>query len=195
MFVLKAQRRGAGAKAKQLRRAGMIPGRLYGAGIEESMPLQMTQSEVKRLLKEKAKGGRVTLDVEGEKSTALLREISCHPVSCQVEHLSFQKSNDDDTVTSTAQIILLNKEKIPGYIQQVLFDVQYKTLASNMVEKIEIDLEGMSTGDSIKVCDLDIAKNDDIEILTDLDSLVVSIIENRKGGGPAETEDETGAEQ
>lgn len=180
MFTLQAEPRSTGLKAKHLRQKGLIPGCLYGGDIDKSFLLQITQSETKKLLKSKTKGGRLLLDVEGEKINALLREIDRNPVNGRIDHLSFQKLNGNKLVTSIAKIVLINKELIPFYIQQVLFDITYRAPSSKLIEKIEIDLNGMHAGDCMKVKDLDIIKDDDIELLVDPESLVISIIENKR---------------
>jgi large subunit ribosomal protein L25 len=186
MFTLQAEPRSTSLKAKQLRKQGLIPVGLYGGDINKS--LQIKQSEVTRLIKSKTTGGNVLLDVEGEKINAIIREIGRGPVSGKVEHISFQEVNRNELVTNTAQIVLINRDKIPEYIQQVLFEIPYKAIVSKLIETIEIDLDGMKAGTSIKVMDLEIAKNDDIELLIDPDSLVVSIIE-RKSGIKTETDE------
>ncbi|MGI5970994.1 MAG: 50S ribosomal protein L25 [Oscillospiraceae bacterium] len=180
MYILQAEPRSTGLRSKHLRQKGLIPGCVYGGDINGSLLLQIEQSEANKLMRSKTRGGRVLLNVKGEKFNTLLREIDRNPVTDQIRHLSFQKLNGDELVSSTAQIVLVNKEKIPVYIQQVLFEIPYRALASKLIEKIEIDLEGMQAGDSIKVKDLDICNNDDIEILADSDSLVLSIISNRR---------------
>ena len=45
-----------------------------------------------------------------------------------------------------------------------------------MVEKVEIDCAALRLGDTLKVADLDIAKNDKIDLQTDLDAPIVSIL-------------------
>ena len=180
MFTLQAEPRSTGLKTKHLRKKGLIPSCLYGGDIDTSLLLQITESEVKKLLKTKTKGGKVLLDVEGEKINALLREIGRSPVNGQIEHISFQKLNGNELVTSIAKIVLVNKEKIPVYIQQGLFDISYRAIASKLIEIIEIDLDGMHAGDCIKVKNLDIAKDNDVELLIDSESLVVSLIENKR---------------
>jgi len=164
MFTLQAEPRSTGLKAKHLRQKGLIPSCLYGGNLDKSQLLQLTESEVKKLLKSKAKGGKVLLDVEGEKTNALLREIGRNSVNGQIEHIDFQKLNGNELVTSTAKIVLTNKEKIPVYIQQVLFEISYRAIASKLIEKVEINLDGMHAGDYIKLKDLDIAISDDIEL-------------------------------
>lgn len=180
MYTIRAENRNTSLKAKQLRRSGIIPGCIYGSDLEKTLLIQIPQSDVKKLLKSKTKGGKVALEVDGKKIIALLWEISRSPLGNQIENLGFQSLVSDEMVTSTARIILLNKEKIPEFIQQTLFEISYKALPSNLVEQIEIDLEGMKVGSYVRVEDLEIAQNEDIELLTAPDSLVVSIIEQRR---------------
>jgi large subunit ribosomal protein L25 len=71
-----------------------------------------------------------------------------------------------------------------------LFEIPYKALPADMVESVTVDLEGMEIGDSVSLADLDIAKNDAIELLIEADSPVVNIIEQR--AAEASDEDEEG---
>lgn len=180
MFTLQAEPRSTRLKPRSLRKKGMIPGCVYGGGIEQSLSIQVSENEVKKLLKAKGKGSRVQLLFGSEKLTALFREITRNSVGGEIEHLSFQKLNGEEMVSNTAQITLINTDKIPTYIQQTVFEIPYKASVSNLIEKIEIDMGSMRAGESIKIKDLDIAKNDDIELLIDPESLVLSIMENKR---------------
>lgn len=180
MYTLEATPRNQNLKVKQLRQNGFMPGSLYGKDIKGSMLLQINRSDVNSLLKHKAKGSIVTLSINGEKVEAILREVGYDPASRQVEHLGFQKLCENDLVTTTAQIVLRNKEKIPvSNIHQVIFEIPYKSAASKLVEKIEIDLNGMTAGACVKVKDLAISQDTDIEVLIAPENLVISITETK----------------
>jgi large subunit ribosomal protein L25 len=178
MYTLEAAPRNQELKVKQLRQNGFIPGSLYGKDIKGSMLLQINRSDVNSLLKHKAKGSRITLSINGEKIDTILREVCYDPANRQVEHLGLQKLSENDLVTTTAQVVLRNKEKIPvSNIHQVLFEIPHRAITSKLVEKIEIDLNGMNAGACVKVQDLDISKDADIEVLIAPENLVISIIE------------------
>ena len=110
---------------------------------------------------------------------ALLREATYKPATYELEHLSFQALIADEVVESVARIILLNREKVSGMVQQPQFEVAYRALPAHLIERIELDLEGFDIGDSIRVEDLEIAKDSNIEIITPLDTLVVSVVDSR----------------
>ncbi len=180
MYTLEATPRNQEMKVKQLRKNGFMPGSVYGKDINGSMLLQINRSDVNSLLKHKAKGSRITLSINGEKIDAILREVCYDPASRQVEHLGFQKLCENDLVTTTAQIVLKSKEKIPvSNIHQVIFEIPYKAAASKLIEIIEIDLNGMTAGACVKVKDLSISKDTDIEVLVAPENLVVSITETK----------------
>lgn len=191
MSIVKAEKRNESLKAKRIRKLGFIPGCVYGSSLKESLLIQIPQGDVNQLLKTKSKGSKITLEVEGSKNTVLLKEISSNPVSNMVEHLSFQKIDADELITGTAQIVLINREKISSFVQQLLFEISYKALPANMVEKIEIDLEGKKDGSNVKVEDLDIAKNKDIELLVAPDTMVLNIVEISKIADTEPEADET----
>ena len=78
--------------------------------------------------------------------------------------------------------------------QQLLEEISYKATPEELVEKVEIDCSSLRLGDTIKVSDLDIAKNDKIEIQTHLDTPIVSVVAS-KNVQPAEDGEETAAEE
>ena len=177
MFTLHAEPRSTNLKAKQLRKNGLTPISIYGGSINRS--LQLGKSEATKLFKSKTTGGSLLLYVEGRGIHALIREIGRSPVTGQVEHISFQELNSNELITNTAKVLLVNRDKVPGYIQQVLFEIPYRAPASKLIETVEVDLDGMPAGSIIKIKDLGIAQNEDVEILSDPENLVASILENK----------------
>jgi len=175
MSVLKAEKRDPQLKAKQLRRIGFIPGVLYGNSHNEAMNIQFRQNDVERFLRSHTIGAKVDLIIGDKKQSALLKEISFAPVGRKAEHLSFMPLSENEKITNVAHIILLNKDKVTGVVHQSLFEIDYKAYPRDLVDKIEIDLEGKTIGDSMEVSELEFAKNKNIEILTPLDTVIYSI--------------------
>ncbi|MGI5984640.1 MAG: 50S ribosomal protein L25 [Clostridiales bacterium] len=192
MSILKAENRDQSLKAKKLRKSGIVPGCVYGSNLEKTLLLQIPEADAKKFLKTNSVGCKVTLDVEGNKINALLKEISMDNLGNQIEHLCFQSLVAGEKVMGTAQIVLLNRDKVAEFIQQSLFEISYKAVPSHLIEKVEIDLEGMKAGDCVRIEDLDLAKDEDIELVTAPDSMILTIVENKRT--PAGTEEEAAAE-
>jgi large subunit ribosomal protein L25 len=184
MSVLKAEKRSGGMKARKLRSAGYVPGCIYGKNLDGSIHIQVRQSELRQALAGKSRGSKLTLSLGSKKLNVLIKDISRDPVTNEIENLQLQNLVSDEVVTSTAKVVLVNKEKITSFIQQRVFEIPYKALPSNMVEEVEIDLEGMNVGSTVKVSDLDIARNKKIELLIDPETLVLSIEQNKRTAEP-----------
>jgi large subunit ribosomal protein L25 len=189
MFLLKAENRSAEAKPKQLRREGIVPGVLYGKELEQSLSIQFTQSDADRMLKSNSVGSRVELDIEGQKYPALLREVKYKPATDLVEHLAFQMLIAGEPVNSVMSIVLLNREFVTGIVHQPQSEFNYRALPKYLQDTFEIDLSGMQVGDTLRLEDLSIAKDPNIEILSPLDTVVLAIEALRKI-----VEEEAGAE-
>ncbi|NMA24359.1 MAG: 50S ribosomal protein L25 [Clostridiales bacterium] len=190
MSIFHADKRDMNLNARQLKKTGLIPGNIYGGDLDQSLLIHMQQNEVRQLLRSKTTGNKLTLSVDGRKYSVIIKEIGRSPVSGQIEHLSFQALVNSRMVTSAARIVLLNREKVSNFVQQRLFEIPYRAFPSNLVEEIEIDLEGMPLDTYVRVQDLDIAKNEDIELLVEPDDLVLSIVGSRKPVAENENEEE-----
>ncbi|MEG1584122.1 MAG: hypothetical protein RR131_05540 [Anaerovorax sp.] len=178
MYILNVEKRNESVKAKKLRKLGLIPVSMYGGDLTETLLMQTSLINARKLLKSKSKGGRVQLDFEGNTISALLKEISYHAVSGEVETLDFQKLLEDEVVNSSARIVIVNRDKTQLMVQQLLDEIPYRGLPSDLVETIEIDIETIKEGHNVKVEDLPFAKNERIEILMPMDALVLSMAEN-----------------
>ncbi len=178
MNTLKAEKRDMTIKARKLRREGFVTGCIFGRELTESIPLQMEKSSVERLLKTEGKGGQVMLEVDGRTYDALIKEIDFNPLKGTIDEVDFQALVSGEKVHSTAEIHLINHEKLEtGVAQQMLHEVSFKALPSALVDKIQIDIGDMKPGDTLKVKDLDIAKNKDVDLMTDPEDVVVTITE------------------
>lgn len=180
MNTLKAETRNMSIKAKALRKEGFVTGCIFGRELEESIPLKMEKSEVDRLLKAEGKGGRVALQVDGKTYDALIKEVDYNAMKGWVDELDFQALVGTEKVHSSAEIHLINEGKlVAGIPQQMLHEINYKALPASLVEKIELDVGNLKVGDTIRVKDLEIAKDNNIDLMTDLESTVVTVTELR----------------
>ena len=178
MNTLKAEKRNMQTKAKRLRREGFVTGNVFGREIKESIPVQMQKADVERLLKTKNKGSQIMLELEGEQIDVLIKEVDFNPLKGAVDEIDFQALVKGEKVHSVAEVVLLNHEKvITGVLQQLLEEIAYKAVPDALVEKVEIDVGSLRVGDRIKVKDLPIAEDKDIDLITDPEATVVVVSE------------------
>lgn len=178
MNTLKAEKRNMQTKAKKLRREGFVTGNVFGREMKESMPIQILKADAERLVKTHGKGSQIMLEVDGKTMDVLVKEIDLSPLKTEIYEIDFQALVSGEKVHSVAEVILLNHEKVnTGLVNQTLHEIAFKAVPAALVEKVEIDVGDMKLGDSIQVKDLDIAKNKDIDLITNPETTVVAVTE------------------
>ena len=190
MNTLKAEKRDMSIKAKKLRREGFVTGNLFGRELEDSIPLKFDKAEIDKLLKVENKGGQVMLEVDGQTYDALIKEVDYNPLKGYVDEIDFQALVSNEKVHSVAEIHLVNLDKLAaGVPQQMLQEISFKALPAALVEKVEVDVGDLKVGDTIRVADLPIAKDKDVDLMTDVDATVVTITEVHVKASDLEAED------
>ena len=196
MNTLKAEKRSMDVKAKRLRREGYVTGNVFGREIEGSIPVKMLKTEVDKLLKTEHKGSQVMLDVEGQTYDALIKEVDFNPLAGRVDEIDFQALVSTEKVHSTAAVQIENREKVlEGALQECLEEIEYKALPAALVDHVTVDVAGMKVGDVIRVKDLEISKNPDIDVHTDPEAIVVMVDAIRNSIPEDEEADEEAAEE
>ena len=192
MTTLKVQKRDMGTKAKRLRREGYVTGNLFGKDIEGSIPLQIEKKEAERIQRECLKGSKLILDLDGKKYNVLLKELDYDTMKRQILELDFQALVSGEKIHSVAEIIFHNKEMVvDGVLEELLTEIEYKAVPEALVERVDIDCSKLKVGDSLTVGDLEIAKDEDIEIMTHLDTPVVNVVASHNAVADEEEVEDT----
>lgn len=179
MNTLKVQTRDMETKAKRLRREGYITGNLFGREIKGSIPIKVKRSEAEGILKQCVVGTQIMLDVEGKQYDVLIKEMDYNAMQKQLIEVDFQALVSGEKVHSVAEIILHNKEKVvEGVLEQLLTEISYKAYPADLVDKIDLDVGSLRLGDTVKVSDLDLAKNENVDIMTNKDAVIVNVIQS-----------------
>lgn len=192
MDVLKAEKRDGNVKARKLRREGFVTGNICGKEIVGSIPVKMQQKDVNHILKKNKKGSQILMDLDGETHNVLIKEIHFNALENIVEEIEFQALIKNQKVQSVAEVVLENRDKVDGgVVQEQLEEIEYRALPEHLVEKIIIDVGDLKVGDVLRVKDLDIFKNEAVDVLTEPEAQVVAVTSARKETEPEEvSEDE-----
>ena len=176
MNTLKAEKRSMDVKAKKLRREGFVTGNIFGREIKESIPVKIVKKDLDKLLKTSNKGSQIMLDVDGTKYDVLIKDVEFNPLKGQVDEIDFQALVSNEKVHSVAEVILVNAEKVAsGVVQEGLSEIAYKALPAALVDKVKVDVGNMKVGDTIRVKDLEIAKDKEIDLSTDPEAVVATV--------------------
>ena len=140
-------------EARRLRRAGFVPGVLYGATHMDPVSLKVGARELRHLLAD----GAALFDVQigSEKSVpAILKERQNHPVRDEVMHVDFLEVNLDEKIQATVAVELEGVEEAPGVkeggvIDQVTRELNIEALPTDIPERILVDVSHMDMGDTL----------------------------------------------
>ena len=175
MNMITVEKRNVLKKAKQLRRASMIPCAIYGGSLAESLLVQMDLSAAKQLLRRKREGSKVEIELDSKIIPVQIKDIECNFINNEILHINFQALEEDKRVNSKAQIILENTDKVVGVLEQILFEVPYSAFPSDMIDTVTIDLEGLVAGSALTLEDISDFKNKNINLQVSPDSMILKI--------------------
>ena len=180
MTTLKVQKRDMEIKAKKLRREGFVTGSLFGKEFDGAIPLKIEQKEAERIQRECLKGSQLYLERDGKTYDVLLKELDYDPMKHQIIEMDFQALVKGEKVHSVAEIVLHNKDKVvDGVLEQLLSEISYKAVPEAIVDRVDVDCSKLRLGDTLKVSDLEIAQDKNVDIMTHMDTPVVSVIASR----------------
>jgi large subunit ribosomal protein L25 len=144
---------GKGA-ARAVRRAGKVPGIIYGAGEKE-----ITVAIEQRLLVRELNKGSFTarlfeLELDGQKIRALPRDVQLHPVTDVPEHVDFLRVAKDAKVNVNVHVNFINHEKAPGLkrggvLNIVRHEVELVCAPESIPTHVTVDLAGLEIGNSV----------------------------------------------
>lgn len=185
MTTLKAEKRTLDIKAKKLRREGYVTGNVFGREMKASVPIKMEKAAAERLLKTCRKGSQLMLDLEGETLDVLIKDIEFNPVKGQIDEIDFQALVSNEKVHSVAEIVIVNHDKVAdGVLQENMEEINYRAYPSALVDKVEVDVAGLKVGDTIRVKDLSLAKDKDVDIKDDPEAVVLTVVAVHNGAVP-----------
>ena len=177
--------------ARAARRAGMVPAVIYG---DKKAPLSIEIEDriVRRVINEPGIFGRLlNINVGGDITTVLTRDIQFHPVTDVPLHMDMLRVGETSTVAVGVPVEFINHEKSPGLriggvLNIVRHEVELNCPAGAIPKKITVDLDGVKIGESIHISAISLPEGVEPTI-TDRDFTVATM---QSPGGGVKNEDD-----
>ncbi|WIM04741.1 MAG: 50S ribosomal protein L25/general stress protein Ctc [Candidatus Nitricoxidivorans perseverans] len=195
--AIKRDAQGTGA-SRRLRRAGRVPGILYGG---EGMPqtVELDHNELfQHLRKEAFYSSVLTMNLEGASQACLLRDVQRHPYKQQILHVDFQRIDETHEIHQKVPLHFINADIAPGVkldggmVQHVMNDLDVKCLPKDLPSFIEVDLKDLTGGVSLHVSQLALPAGVTAVVHKGEDPVVATIVV--RGGSAAADEAAEAAE-
>ena len=149
---------GTGA-SRRLRRAGKVPGIVYG--VSTPAQIELDHNALYHALKKEAFHSSVLeMELGGEVTKVVLRDLQMHPFRPLVLHVDFQRVDSTTRIHKRVPLHFINEAESPAVklekctINHVVAELDIECLAEKLPEFLTVDLKGMTKGKSLHVDDL-----------------------------------------
>ena len=181
-------------EARRLRRAGRVPGVVYGGSALESVEVAVEPKPLLRILhSESGINTIVELQVEGgESSQVLVKDLQLDPVSDELLHVDFYRLAMDKVITVTVPVVLLGEaagvKQQGGLVDFVTREIQIECMPAEIPEHIDVDVGPLMIGDGVRV--RDVSEGASWTAVSEPDMLLVHVTAAKVDAALAEEEEE-----
>ena len=174
-------------KARVIRNIdGMIPAIVYGDE-KETLNIKLKLNELTKASENELFYTQVLLIKTGDnEEKVVLKELQKDPAKGKFLHADFQRVSSKTKLKVVIPINFINEEECIGIREEggvaakAIREIEIMCLAGNIPESIDIDIEKLNLGESIRLTEISLPEGSEIPGLTEeTDQMVVSINEPR----------------
>ena len=180
--------------SKRIRVEGNVPGVVYGLDADP-IPVTVEWKPLREALTTEAGlNALIDLDVDGDVSLTVVKELQRHPIRGNVLHIDFLRVSADAEITVEVPIVLEGEAKAVlsdgGTVDQLLYALSINAKPADIPNELTVDISELEINGSIHVSDIVLPSG----VSTDVDpeetvvtGTQASIVEE---AAPADGEDE-----
>jgi large subunit ribosomal protein L25 len=174
------------SEINQLRSKGKVPGVVYGKEIG-SAAIAIDQKELLALLREHP---HAVIQMElpsGKQQPVMINEVQRDKVNRALLHIDFHQINMDEPVKTTVSLEFIGEAigvKEGGILQIQHHELEIRCLPNQIPDSIQVNIAELQMGENLLVSD--VAFSAGIEVKTDLNEVIVTVLTPQKE--PAEEE-------
>ncbi len=165
--------------ARAARRAGMVPGVLYG-GDKAPVAISVNERDFRKsLYTGKLLGHLVTLKYGKESQPVIARDVQFDPVTDRPLHFDLMRVDEKQTIKIEIAVHFINQDQCEafrqgGSLEVVRHAVEILVKADSIPEELVVDLAKAQMGDTIRISDIALPKGAQPTI-TDRDFVIATI--------------------
>jgi large subunit ribosomal protein L25 len=164
-----------GKKVAQLRRAGRIPGVVYGPLVESTVPVTVDTREFQKFYQAAGHSTLFLLRWEGGQESVFIREVQRDPVRRDPIHIDFFAPNLRKLVRTMVPVVLHNPPVIAGAVlTEERTHLEVEALPARIPHQIDLDVSALAQpGDAIRVGEIELPSG--VTAVVDADEIVVHL--------------------
>lgn len=162
---------GTGA-SRRLRKAGKVPGIIYGAGKQPAKILLDHTAIMRQLQNEAFHSSILSVKLGNETDQAVLRDWQMHPWKPQVVHVDLQRVSATEKLHMRVPLHFLGADVAPGVKQEggivshIFNEIDITCLPKDLPEFLTVDLSALNIGDSVHLSNIQLPEGVAITSLT-----------------------------
>lgn len=167
------------SSSRKMRREKLVPGIVYSKG-QETKHVRVDQIDFVKVFRIVGTSSLMELEVDGEVLPVIVKSVQRDPVKGDVIHIDFQKLDMKQKIKITVPVYLQHRDSIkiqPSVLMQMLDTIEIECLPGDIPESVGIDVSGMDFDTPLYVKDLDIVNEENVEVLTELESIICTLNE------------------
>ena len=170
-------------KAREIRNIdGMVPAIVYGDE-KETLSIKLKLNELTKASENELFYTQVLLIKTGDnEEKVVLKELQRDPAKGKFLHADFQRVSRKTKLKVIIPVNFINEEECVGIkidggvVAKAIREIEIMCLAGNIPESIDVDIEKLNLGDSIRLTEISLPEGSEIPGLTEeTDQMVVSV--------------------
>ena len=191
--LVTGRRKVAKGAAKRLRSEGIVPGVLYGHGVE-NIPLKIQALRLNRILSEAGSSQLIHLRIDDSPTTqpVLAREIQRDVLTGAPVHVDFLAVSMTERITAQVALTLVGEPQPvvqgEGILLHGASEIEIECLPGDLIPSLEVDISDLDFDTAVYVGDLQVPAN--ITILSDPQEMIAQLSYEQMAVAVEEEEEE-----
>lgn len=178
-LILRAEPRTIiGKRVRQLRRAGKVPGVVYGPGVGNgTVQVAVDQRELERAYMTHGHSTLLDLTWNGHTQQVFIREVQLDPIKGEPLHVDFYAPNLQREVVASVPVVLhFGEDKPAGIVTQLHPEIEVRALPTRLPHQLDVDASRLrQPGDVLRVSDLELPEG--VTAVTPEDEVIATVAE------------------
>ena len=166
--------------SRQCRRKGLVPGVIYGKGINNFL-FEIGELELNHALSVTGEHGLLSINSQEGSLNTLIKEVQRDPVNRRVLHIDLEKVEGNEEIETAVPINYVGEEyinKLDAVLQKNLDSIKVKCSPSNIPKGVNLNVGRAKPGDQFKIADVEFGN--EITVVDDLNSILASVSYDQK---------------
>jgi large subunit ribosomal protein L25 len=178
---------------RRLRRAGYVPGIVYGGGDGACTSFKVGTRDLRAALV----AGSAVLDLEiagGKSLPVIVKDQQRHPVRDEIMHLDLLEVRLDEKIQSTVAVDIEGAEEAPGakeggVVEHVTRELNIEALPGDLPDRIVVDVSHLEAAGTMHLSE--VTPPQGVEFLDDLEDTIIATVTIPTEVEEPEVEEET----